>query len=100
MHVREQLPSRQTLVLIHRALESVQEADEGIFGRRTGFDVPRHRNARLPARAALNGPIYTARSTPDCNVPTGTILKHWRCDVKRRTLLVAAVAISLVIVAR
>jgi len=29
--------------------------------------VPRNRNARLPAPAALNGPITLARSKPDCN---------------------------------
>jgi hypothetical protein len=32
LHVREQLPGRQTLVFLHSVVEPVQEADEGFFG--------------------------------------------------------------------
>ena len=53
LHVREQLPGRQAVVLVHRALEPVQEADAGVLGRRAGGDVPRHRVAGLPAPAGL-----------------------------------------------
>src|SRR5262245_35666568 len=33
VHVREQFPGRPPLVLVHRAVESVQEADEGLLRR-------------------------------------------------------------------
>src|SRR5204863_1955881 len=53
LHVREQLSGRSTLVLVHGALESIQETNKGFFAGRTLRDVPRHRDACLPASPAL-----------------------------------------------
>src|SRR5438309_2300000 len=50
LHVREQFPAGQGLVLVHRALESLQEADDIIFEDGARRDVPRHRDARVQAR--------------------------------------------------
>ena len=47
LHVRKQLPGRQGLVLAPRPVQRLQALLEGLFGRRTRRDVPRHRRARL-----------------------------------------------------
>jgi hypothetical protein len=59
-HVREQFSRRQGLVLVHRHVQRLQAAVEGLLGVRARRDVPRQRGARLSGGHLAAGASHRA----------------------------------------
>ena len=53
LHVREQLPGGQAVLLVQRLLERLQAPGQGLLGLGAGRPVPQHRGARIQAAGGL-----------------------------------------------